>query len=108
VDPAARRLGRPAQVDARRPAELAQLVDAQQREWLAAPMKKSIGIENIVLMREAVPARAPRAAASGSACPPPATCSAERITICCAGQITNQTLYHMSVPSRPPVRMRVM
>ena len=36
-------------------------------KWLAAPMKKSIGIESRVFVREATPPRAPRAAASGIA-----------------------------------------
>jgi hypothetical protein len=75
---------------------------------VAEPMKKSIGIEKSVLVRDARPARAPRAAASGIAAPPPATCSADLITTCCAGQITNHTFAHMKVPRMPPVRMRVM
>jgi hypothetical protein len=71
----------------------------------AAPMKKSIGIDSIVLVREARPARAPRAAASGIAWPPVATRSAESITICWAGQMTNHTLAHMVVPSMPPKKI---
>ena len=70
----------------------------------AAALVRRVG----ALRRRVGPARAPRAAASGSAWPPPATCSAERITTCCAGQITNHTLNHMRVPRMPPVRMRVM
>jgi len=76
--------------------------------FAAEIMKKSIGIEKRVLVREAMPALPPRAAASGIGSPPPATCSAFLMTTCCAGQITNQTLYHMSVPIRPPVRILVM
>ena len=43
-------------------------------------MKNSIGIEKNVLVRDAIPARAPRDTASGIASPPAATCSAEAIT----------------------------
>ena len=77
-------------------------------KFAAATMKKSIGIEKSVLVRDATPARAPRGPAAGSASPPAATFSAFAITTCCAGQITNQTLNHMSVPIRPPVRISVM
>src|SRR5690349_11484595 len=53
----------------------------------ADTMKKSIGIENSVLVRDARPARAPRGAADGSASPPAATLVAFAITTCCAGQL---------------------
>ena len=45
-------------------------------------MKNSIGIDSIVFVRDASPARAPLAAASGMAWPPVATCSAEAMTTC--------------------------
>ena len=68
-------------------------------------MKKSMGIDSSVLVREATPARAPRAAASGIAWPPVATCSAERITTCWPGQMTNHTLAHITEPSMPPKKI---
>ena len=68
-------------------------------------MKNSIGMDSIVLVREVTPARAPRAAASGMAWPPPATAAAEAITTCWPGQMTNQTLAHMTVPSMPPKKI---
>src|SRR5512139_2544051 len=67
-------------------------------------MKKSIGIEKSVLVRDAMPAFAPRAAAAGFAWPPDATVFAFAITTCCAGQITNQTFAHIIVTISQPVR----
>src|SRR5262249_9058276 len=74
-------------------------------EWLAIPMKNSIGIENRVLVREASDARRPAGAAAGLAAAPPAVATALAITICCFGQITNQTLPHMMRPIVPPVKI---
>jgi hypothetical protein len=37
--------------------------------------------------------------------PPVATCSAEAITTCWAGQMTNQTLAHIVLPSMPPKKI---
>ena len=71
----------------------------------AAPMKKSIGMDSIVFVREATPARAPRAAASGMAWPPVATWSADRITTCWFGQMTNHTFAHITEPSAPPTKI---
>src|SRR5438093_508827 len=71
--------------------------------WLAAPMKKSMGMERTTLVREARPARAPAGAAAGLAGLPDAVSTAFWMTICCFGQITNHTLAHMIVPRRPPV-----
>ena len=79
-----------------------------ERKLCADTMKKTIGIENSVFVRDTRPARAPRGAAAGSASPPPATFVAFAITTCCAGQITNHTFAHIVVPSSPPVRIRVM
>src|SRR4051794_11695970 len=71
----------------------------------AAPMKKSIGIEKSVLVREARPALAPAAAASGSALPPAATAVVDAMTIFWLGQMMNQTLAHMKRPRTAPVRI---
>ena len=68
-------------------------------------MKKSIGIDSIVFVREAAPPRAPRAAASGIAWPPSLTRVAEAMTTCCAGQMMNHTLNHMRVPRMPPMKI---
>ena len=68
-------------------------------------MKKSIGTESSVFVREATPARAPRAAASGMAWPPFDTWVAEAMMTCYAGQMTNQTLAHMRLPSMPPMKI---
>src|SRR5207249_2798713 len=72
---------------------------------IPAPMKKSIGTESSVFVREATPERAPRAAASGMAWPPFDTWVAEAMMTCCAGQMTNQTLAHMRLPSMPPMKI---
>jgi len=42
-------------------------VGVKKAQWLAAPMKKSMGIDNRVFVRDAAPPRATRAAASGIA-----------------------------------------
>ena len=42
-------------------------VGVKNAQWLAAPMKKSIGIDSRMFVREVTPPRAPRAAASGIA-----------------------------------------
>jgi len=68
-------------------------------------MKKSMGMDSNVLVREAKPPRCPRAAASGMAWPPLDTCRAEAITTCWAGQMMNQTLNHMRLPSMPPMKI---
>jgi hypothetical protein len=68
-------------------------------------MKKSMGMDSMVFVREARPARAPAGAAAGFAGLPAATSSAFWMTIFCLGWITNQTLAHMMEPSRPPRRM---
>src|SRR5437773_7467771 len=68
-------------------------------------MKNSIGIERSVFVREAKPDRWPRAAASGIAWPPFDTLVADSITTFCAGQITNQTFAHMTLPSMPPKKI---
>src|SRR3990170_4009300 len=57
--------------------------------WLAAPIKKSMGIEKTVFVREASPARAPAGAAAGLAGLPAAVSSAFWMTSFCLGQITN-------------------
>src|SRR6202165_430171 len=66
--------------------------------WLAAPIMKSIGIENTTFVREASPARAALGATAGIAGLPAAVSMAFWMTIFCAGQITNQTLNHMTLP----------
>src|SRR5438309_9429835 len=68
-------------------------------------MKKSIGMENTTLVRDARNARRPATAAAGLAWPPPAAATAEAITIFCFGQITAQTFKNISVPNRAPVKM---
>src|SRR3990172_8735708 len=75
---------------------------ARSGRWLAAPMKKSIGMEKRTLVREATPARPPAPAAAGLAGLPAAVSMALAITIFCFGQITNQTLAHMKDPRIPP------
>src|SRR5712691_7934909 len=64
---------------------------------VAEPMKKSMGMENTTLVREASPPRAPAAAAAGLAGLPAAVSMAFWITILFLGQITNQTLAHMKL-----------
>src|SRR3990167_6043228 len=73
--------------------------------WLAAPMKKSIGIEKSVFVRDASPARAPAGVAAGLAGLPAPVSRAFWIKIFCLGQITNQTFAHMMEQSSPPSRM---
>ena len=73
--------------------------------WRLAPMKKSMGIENRVLVREARNARRPAAAAAGSAWPPPRTAFVDAMTICCFGQMTIQTFRNMRVPIVAPMRI---
>ena len=80
-------------------------VGVKKAKWLAAPMKNSIGIESIVFVREVTPPRAPRAAASGIAWPPSLTRAVDAMTTCCAGQMMNQTLNHIRVPSTPPKKI---
>src|SRR5258706_2575992 len=74
-------------------------------KWLAAPMKKSIGIDITTLVREARPPRAPAAAAAGLAGLPAAVSSAFLITILFLGQIRNHTLAHMIDPRSPTSRI---
>ena len=80
--------------------------DRSARKWLAAPMKKSIGIESthVGAGGQARPAPPP-AAAAGLAGLPAAVSSAFWITILFLGQITNHTLAHMIDPRRPPSRI---
>src|SRR6266853_4324053 len=66
--------------------------------WLAAPIRKSSGIENTTFVREASPARAALGATAGFAGLPAAVSMAFWMTSFCAGQITNQTLNHMTLP----------
>src|SRR5258705_2481082 len=73
--------------------------------WLAAPIKKSMGIENTTLVREARNARRPAAAATGFAWPPVAAATADGMTIFWLGQITRHTLKSISVPNSAPVRI---
>src|SRR2546423_14117268 len=73
--------------------------------WDAAPMKKSMGIENTTLVREARNARRAATGATGFACPPDAVVRADAITMCCFGQITATTLRNIIVPNSAPVRM---
>src|SRR5262249_42648089 len=80
-------------------------VGVKNAQWLAAAMKNSIGIDSTVLGREATPPRAPRTAASGIAWPPSLTRAVEAITTCCAGQMMNQTLYHIRLPMMPPMKI---
>src|SRR6266550_5123754 len=68
-------------------------------------MKKSIGIENTTLVREARNARRAATGAAAFACPPDAAALADAITICCLGQMTRTTLKNMSVPNSAPVRI---
>src|SRR5437870_2477153 len=63
-------------------------VTARGGMWLAAPMKKSIGIEKTTLVREARNARRPAAAAAGFAWPPLAAATADAMTIFWFAQIT--------------------
>ena len=42
-------------------------VGVKKAQWLAAPMKKSMGIDSRVFVRDVTPPRAPRAASSGMA-----------------------------------------
>ena len=77
----------------------------KKAKWLAEPMKNSIGIDSRVLVREATPPRAPRAAASGIAWPPSFTRAADAMTTCCAGQMMNQTLNHIRLPMTPPMKI---
>ena len=58
-----------------------------------------------MLVRDASPARAPAPAAAGFAGRPAAVSIAFWITTFWLGQITNQTLAHITVPSRPPRRI---
>src|SRR5712692_3422616 len=74
-------------------------------KWLAEPMKNSMGMERSTLVREASPPRAPAGAAAGLAGLPAAVSMAFWITILFLGQITNQTLAHMTEPRMPPSRM---
>src|SRR5882724_12013204 len=76
-------------------------------KWLAAPMKNSMGIEKSTLVRDARPPRAPAGAAAGLAGLPAPVSMAFWMTILLLGQITNQTLAHMTLPRRPPSRMTV-
>ncbi len=55
-------------------------------------MKRNMGMLKKTLWREAQAARAPRAAAVGSALPPAATAADEAMSTFCAGQITIHTL----------------
>src|SRR6185436_6321558 len=66
------------------------------------PMPNSIGTLRYVLMRDALPATATRASKSAgfSRLPPTAA-----MMTCCRGQMTNQTLNHMIVPSVMPNRI---
>src|SRR2546426_629183 len=73
--------------------------------WLADPMNQSMGMERTTLVREARPPRAPAGAAAELAGLPAAVSMAFWITILLLGQMTNQTLAHMTVPRMPPSRM---
>src|SRR6266850_173693 len=68
-------------------------------------MKKSMGIENTTLVREARNARRAAAGAAAFAWPPEAAAAADAMTISCFGQITRTTLKNMTVPNRAPVRI---
>jgi hypothetical protein len=65
-------------------------------------MKNNIGTEKTVFVLEVKAARRAAPAASASACPPEATWFVEAMTICCFGQITNQTFKNINVPISPP------
>src|SRR2546425_6603100 len=76
-------------------------VIGQMFTWEPATMPHSIGPDRYVLIFEA---SAACGAAVGGAGGPPSI--APRIFFC-RGQITNQTLNHMIVPSRPPRRIYI-
>jgi len=71
-------------------------------------MKNSIGSENKVLVRDASPALARAAPASGKASPPTATCSAEAMTIFCFGQMISHTFRNIRVPIVAPTMMSML
>ena len=68
--------------------------------WLAVPMKNRSGMESRVLVREARKARRAMAGRFSTFSP-----LAEAMIFFWRGQITNQTLTHITVPMMAPVRM---
>ena len=73
------------------------------KKCTAPIMKKSIGSEKIVFMRDASAARRPASAAFGSACPPASTFRALAMTIFWFRQMTPQTFRNIVMPSSMPV-----
>ena len=85
----------------------APLIGLAKGMWLAEPMKRASGSRSRRWCERRGRPRAPAGAAAGLAGLPAPVSMAFWMTILFFGQITNQTLAHMTLPRMPPNRMTV-
>lgn len=74
-------------------------------KWLAAPMKKSIGTESHMFVRDARNARRAQSGCSAGAGVPAAAAIVAAMIFFWSGQMIIQTFMNITVPRPPPIRI---